>query len=101
MNVVSIPFSSGADKTAPLTIEDGHAFVASKYISGGIFGQDLLLQDGVYKYLGWIYDLKPYLKKYLVQDKYYPRTWLSYYAPNKTMLREVLRTKEKIMELKE
>lgn len=101
MNIVGIPFSPNADKTTPLAIDDVPAFLASKYVRGCVFGQDLLIQDGVFKYLGWIYDFKPYLKKYLVQDKHYPRTWLSYYAPNKTMLREVLQTKEKIIEVKE
>lgn len=39
---------------------------------------------------GWLFDLKPYLKKYWVKTKYYGI--LEYYAMNKTAIRKELKS---------
>lgn len=42
------------------------------------------------KFMGWRFDLKPYLKKYWVKTKYYGI--LEYYAINKTAIRKALKS---------
>lgn len=85
--VTRYKFSSSAKEVPPMEIEDGMQFVKSKYIKGCIFGQDNLLRSGTYKLAGWSYDLKPFLKRIIVNQY---GNWQAYYAPNKTALRTVL-----------
>lgn len=46
-----------------------------------------MINNGVYKLMGYKYDFKPYLKKYLF--KFYGE-WHEGYAPNKTLLRQAI-----------
>jgi len=56
-----------------------------------------LINHGYYKSLGYIYDFKPYLKKYLYKQY---GSWYEAYAPNKTKLRSVIFGKiDRIIEL--
>lgn len=56
-----------------------------------------LIQYGCYKLMGYKYDFKPYLKKYLYKQH---GQWSEAYAPNKTKLRAVVYGNvEKIIEL--
>lgn len=60
---------------------------------------DNLIRYGVYKLMGYRYDFKPYLKKYLYKQY---GEWREAYAPNKTLLRKVIYgTINQIIELKD
>ena len=63
----------------------------------GSFGY--LYRNGYYKLLGWRFDLKPYLKRYLVNLKYYG--WLEYYALSKMQIRETSMNPSYILEIVE
>ena len=57
-----------------------------------------LQYHGYIKNMGYLYDLKKYLKKYIVKQY---DTWHEYYAPNKTLLRKsIYGTIDKIVEIK-
>ena len=56
-----------------------------------------LINYGYYKLMGYKYDFRPYLKKYLYKQY---GTWAEAYAPNKTSLRRVIYGKiDKILEI--
>ena len=56
-----------------------------------------LINYGYYKVMGYIYDFRPYLKKYLYKQY---DVWHEAFAPNKTSLRRVIYGRiEKIIEL--
>ena len=58
-----------------------------------------LVNYGYYKLMGYKYDFKPYLKKYLYKQY---GSWREAYAPNKTKLRGVVFGKiDRIIELKD
>jgi hypothetical protein len=44
-----------------------------------------LQEYGYIKLMGYLYNVKPYLKKYVVNQY---GSWRQYYAPNKTLLRK-------------
>jgi hypothetical protein len=91
-------FSTFATETPPFYIDDPKDFLLSKYTKNNMFNNDNLTKYGIYKMSGWIYDLKPYLRKYII--KQYDQ-WSECYAPNKTMLRNVTYgTIQKIIEIK-
>lgn len=55
------------------------------------------LNNGHYKRMGYMYNLRPFLKNYIL--KQYGR-WSEYYAPNKTILRRVIGGRiDKIIEI--
>jgi hypothetical protein len=91
-------FSTSATETPPFYIDDPKGFLLSKYTKQNRFNNDNLTKYGIYKRAGWLYDLKPYLKKYVV--KQYDQ-WSESYAPNKTILRNVTYgTIQNIIEIK-
>jgi len=56
-----------------------------------------LLNYGNYKCMGYLFDFKPYLKKFLYKQY---GEWSEVYAPNKTTLRKIIYGKiDKIVEL--
>lgn len=56
-----------------------------------------LISYGVYKCMGYLFDFRPYLKKYLYKQY---GEWNEAYAPNKTLLRRVIYgTIDKIVEI--
>jgi len=72
-------------------------FLNHKYQRGCIFGQDNLLRFGCYKFQGWNYDFRQYLKLFLVKQH---GNWIELYARNKTALKNTLYGRiEKIVEL--
>lgn len=72
-------------------------FIKSKFDKGHIFGKDNLLRFGRYLLLGYAYDFRQEMKKYLVKQY---GSWNEYYAPNKTLLRRALYGRiEKIVEI--
>lgn len=77
-------FSTCATEMPPFYIDDPKEFLLSKFSKENRFNNDNLSSYGIYKRAGWLYDFKPYLKKYLI--KQYDQ-WNERYAPNKTMLR--------------
>ena len=86
--VQAYKFSTTAQATPPITIENPIEFLKEKIFSGHhAFGLDNIQRYGTYKLGGWAYDLRPYLKRILVKQY---GSWSEYYAPNKTMLRSVI-----------
>ena len=56
-----------------------------------------LIRYGYYKLMGYMYDFRPYLKKYVYKQY---DSWFEAYAPNKTKLRSVIFGKiDKIIEI--
>lgn len=51
----------------------------------------IVTRDPFYQLGGWRFDLRPYLKKYWVKEKYYGI--LEYYAPSKTAIRNELKSR--------
>lgn len=80
-------FSNTATDTPTMKIDNPKDFLKSKYTKGCISGIDNLQKNGIYRLMGWAYNFRPYLKKYVV--KQYDQ-WHEYYAPNKTSLRATL-----------
>jgi hypothetical protein len=64
------------------TVEE---FLARKFSSGWV--DNNIISLGGYKLRGWFFDLRPWLKKYLVKQWGHIQ---EYYAPNKTTLRKIL-----------
>ncbi len=65
-------------------IED---WLEEKYSSSSNFGVDHLLKEGCYRKGGWLFDLRPYLKKYIIKEPY---GFLHMaYAPSVYLLRRV------------
>lgn len=74
-------------------------FILNLYKQGIRFSYHNLLSRGIIQSLGYEFDFRDHLKKYLY--KQYGR-WDEGYAPNKTLLRKaVYGTIDKIIELKE
>lgn len=90
-------FTTTATESPTIKIENPKDFLKSKYTKGCIFGLDNLQKIGMYKLMGWAYDFRPYLKRYVV--KQYDQ-WNEYYAPNKTSLRATIFGRiDKILEI--
>jgi len=70
-----------------ITIDNPKEFLRDKYVKGCIFGLDNLKCTGYYKFMGWCYDFRPFLKNFVY--KQYGR-WIEVYVPNKTCLRKVV-----------
>lgn len=90
--VSSFQFSKGANAPdSPPDILGGRSpeeFLKSKYQRGCIFGLDCLQNSACYRYLGWQFNFRPFLKRYLVRQS--GCGWVEYYAPSKTALRASL-----------
>lgn len=79
-----------------MEIPDPAAFLKSKYVKGSTFGLDNLLATGTYRRLGWEYDLKPWLTRYVYKQR---GKWQEKYAPSQGALRAVVCGKiDKILE---
>lgn len=93
--VVGKPFVNHVNQEAKPTLE-ANEFLKRAYVRF-YTNNDNIINYGYYKLMGYQYDLKPYLKKYLY--KMYGN-WQEAYAPNKTLLRKVLcSTVTKIVEV--
>jgi hypothetical protein len=61
----------------------------------GLFGA----QGPIYKLAGWAWPMDSCLPRILVRFNYEPRTFHTYYAPDKTSLRKCLAEKSSILEM--
>jgi hypothetical protein len=82
--IIGIPFVSYVDSNLKPTLDV--AFLKRAYTKG-FTNNENLLRNGVYKLMGYRYDFKKHLKKYLYLQY---GQWHQVYAPNKTLLREVV-----------
>lgn len=80
-------FTGRAEEQDKLFLPDIKQFLRKKFERGYYFGQEQLLRTGTYKQMGWKYDFKPYLKRFLVSQY---GSWQQYYCINKTALRKLL-----------
>jgi hypothetical protein len=55
-------------------------------------------QNATYKLLGWAWNMRACMKRFLVSYKYESGTFHTYYAPDKTSLRKVLSSVSEIIE---
>ena len=94
--VIGYAIVNHVDQTAKPTISDTKEFLKRAYVRF-FTNNDNLIRFGYYKSMGYQYDFKPYLKKYLYKQY---GSWLEAYAPNKTLLRQVIGGRiEQIIEL--
>ena len=92
-----VDFTGKADPKYKAEIANPRAQVRH-YFEIGSFSLNNLTREGCYRCMGWLYDYRPYLKKYLY--KQYDR-WQEAYAPTRSHLRKVTYGRiEKIIELK-
>ena len=84
--VTGYAFVNHVDQTAKPTINDPKEFLKRAYVRF-YTNNDNLIRFGHYKLMGYKYDFKPYLKKYLYKQY---GEWSEAYAPNKTLLRQVI-----------
>jgi len=83
--VIGYPFVSHVDQNKRPTIETPSQFLHYHYTIGYCSGSiNELLRDGTYKHMGYIYDFRPYLIRFLYKQD---GRWQEGYAPNKTKLK--------------
>lgn len=93
--VIGKPFVSHVNQELRPTLEASE-FLKKAYVSF-FTNNDNLIRYGHYKLMGYVYDFKPFLKKYLYKQY---GNWSEAYAPNKTTLRKVICGRiDKIIEL--
>lgn len=85
--IIGYPFVSHVNQQDRPTINNPLEFIKKVYSSPYYTNADNILRHGNYKLSGYLYDFKPYLKKYLY--KQYGQ-WSEIYAPNKTSVRKVI-----------
>jgi hypothetical protein len=96
-SITGFPFVSHVDQDARPTITTEKI----SQIFGGGYHTNFhdVSRTGMLKIMGYKYNLRPYLKQYLVKQY---GSWQEYYAPNKTALRKCLHGAiDKIVELKQ
>lgn len=94
--VIGYAFVNHVDQTKKPIISDPKEFLKRAYVRF-YTNNDNLIRFGYYKSMGYQYDFKPYLKKYLYKQY---GSWSEAYAPNKTLLRQVIGGRiEQIIEL--
>jgi hypothetical protein len=84
--VTGYPFVSHVDQEAKPTIENVQDFLKRAYVRFYTNNQNII-STGYYKNMGYAYNLRPFLTLYIY--KQYGQ-WNEAYAPNKTMLRQVI-----------
>jgi hypothetical protein len=94
-------FSTTAVETPPMKEEyltEPKDFLAHKFANRHDFGTFELATTGMYKLLGWVYDFRPVMKKYVVKQH---GNWREYFAPNRTLIRKYAYGRvDKILEVK-
>jgi hypothetical protein len=94
--VIGYPFVNHVNQKERPTIENAKEFLTRAY-TRFFTNNDNLLRYGCYRSMGYSYNFSPYLKRY-VYCQY--SNWQEVYAPNKTLLRQVIGGKiTKIIEL--
>jgi|688.fasta_scaffold389613_2 hypothetical protein len=96
--VTGYPFVSHVDQNQRPILNNPAEFIKKVYLSPFYTNADNIFKFGYYKNMGYLFDLKPMLKKYLFKQH---GRWEEIYAPNKTAVRKVIYGKiNKIIELK-
>lgn len=92
--VIGLPFVNHVNQNLRPTLTT--SFLKDAYIRF-YTNNNNLINYGYYKSMGYKYDFKPYLKKYLYKQY---GNWQEAFAPNKTLLRQVIYGRiDKIVEL--
>ena len=68
-------------------VDNPESFIKSLLSSRFAFGVDEVTRHGKYKYMGWAYDLRPLLKRFVYKQH---GQWSEIYALNKTNLRKLV-----------
>lgn len=86
--IITYKFSDTATdippESPPINMDEAKKWLEDKYKTRYSFGMDNLKSNGVYKLMGWVFDYRPLLKKYLYKQY---GDWREIYAPSKTLLR--------------
>lgn len=94
MKIIGKPFVAHVDQTFRPILNMN--FLKKAYVRS-YTNNDNLLTFGVYKSMGYAYDFRPHLKKFLYKQY---GEWNECFAPNKTALRGVIYGKiDKIVEI--
>ena len=94
ITITGLPFVNHVNQDLRPTLTVG--FLKDAYVRF-YTNNNNLIRYGYYRLMGYQYDFKPYLKKYLY--KKYDR-WYEAYAPSKTLLRQVIYGRiDKIVEI--
>jgi len=97
--VTGFPFVPHVDQSKKPLIDNPAEFLKTVYGPGYHSALHSMLSSGFYKYMGYCYDFRPYLKNYLYKQY---GSWHEVYAPNKTLLRTAIHGRiEKIIEVKQ
>lgn len=95
--VIGYPYVAHVEQSLRPTIENPVEFLNKHYHSGYSGAKHGLLSNGTYKLMGYRYDFKPFLKRFIYKQY---GTWTEAYAPNKTKLRNAVYGKiDEIVEL--
>ena len=98
MQIIPVKFSSTATEQPVKSIENPEQFLREQYSNPFSFGAHNLLCYGNYKLMGWEYNFRPYLKRYIIRQY---GQYSNRYAPNKTLLRKAIPDKiDEIIEVK-
>jgi len=82
MKIETYKFNPGAGNEPELLYgKSPQEFLKSKYVRGSIFGLDNLKKEGLYRLAGWVFNFRPYMKKFLVKQY---DNWTEQWAINKT-----------------
>jgi hypothetical protein len=73
------------DVPALETLKDSTAYKTMEALQNGE-KTSIYAESGTVKLMGWLFDFRPYMKKYVVKIKYYG--WQEMYAFNKTAIRK-------------
>lgn len=96
ISVIGYPFVDHVDQNVRPKIDNPLEFLKRAYVRF-YTNNDNLIRFGHYKVMGYKYDFKPFLKKYLYKQY---GNWNEVFAPNKTLLRQVISGHiDKIVEL--
>lgn len=95
--VIGYPFVNHVDQAQRPQIKNAKEYIINCYSNKFHTCLNSLHTSGIVKIMGYKYDFKPYLKKFLY--KQYGQ-WNEVYAPNKTLLRKSIYGRiDKIVEL--
>ena len=79
-----IDFTGRAKEEHRLDIPDPKAFIEKQFNTRY---PPEISYSGVYRNMGWMYDFRPYLNRYVVCQY---NSWQAYYCLNKTLLRKLI-----------
>ncbi len=94
--IIGKPFVNHIEQNYRPKIDKPKDFLKKAYVRY-FTNNDNLLRYGVYRLMGYEYNFRPLLKKYLYKQY---DNWQECYAPNKTLLRSVIGGRiDKIIEI--